>query len=81
MRSYVRILFKPAGAKRARWYWAIKLGPAAYKRCRPDGDTELASTIRDDGVEVTTEELLLGEAIKEEPAAMNLHYGWLEVRS
>ena len=76
-KPYVHIRFKPAG-KRARWYWAIKLGPQTFKRVLKDGDECIKEHVRADGVSVCTEELLVGVPDEERVAVMNLHYAKLE---
>lgn len=77
-KPYVKIKLKlPGGVM--RWYWAIKIGPNSYRRVKKDGDTEMKSQFNPEGIEVITEEILLGEPTKEKIAVMNLHYGELEV--
>lgn len=75
-RPYVRILFKVAGAKRAAWYWAIKIKDGAYKRCKIDGETEMAHSKKN---KTYTEEVFFGQPIEERKAIMNCNYCELEV--
>lgn len=76
--NYVRIKFHPAGAKRPRWYWAVKLGEGRYMRCNKEGDTSKDGGKTPEGALIEKQELLMGKPIEERPAKMNLHYGWLE---
>lgn len=76
-KPYVHVRFKPHGQK-ARWYWAIKLRQGFYQRVTADGDQVIRECVREDGVTVQTEELLVGEPEIENVAVMNLHYGELE---
>lgn len=70
MRTYVRIKFQSHEAK-ARWLWAIKLSSTRYVECTRNGDEWIG-----DG---STKHYLIGKALVEKPARMNLHYGWLEI--
>jgi len=71
--QYVRILFKPHAGP-ARWYWAIRVRPGVYRRVKKDGDTVLKETAT-----VVTEEILVGEPLKERAARMNVFYAELEI--
>jgi hypothetical protein len=76
-KAYVRIKYRGAG-QRARWYWAIKLKPGMYKQVLPDGNQCIHEVVREDGVSVCREHLMIGEPIAERPARMNLRYAELE---
>ncbi len=75
MKTYVRLTFRPAGAKRDRTVWAIKQGPGRYTRCDRGGDTDLSAPEGVSRIEVIL--TAPGEG-KEVPARMNLTYALLE---
>jgi hypothetical protein len=83
MKNYVRITFRPEGAKRKRTCWAIK-GPVKngivrYTACDEEGDPTFRSAY-ERGVLVYRVELILCgvDEVVEKQARMNNHYGLLE---
>lgn len=83
MKQYVRITFKPAGAKRKRTCWAVKLKATAtrvsYLLCNSEGETEqVQGTVPN---ETVTTHMVVGTPgeVTERPARMNLKYAELEL--
>jgi len=74
---YVQITFKPAGEKKERTLWAIKLAAGKYMRAANGGGewTDPKAAMHT----VRKELILTGDEVVERPAAVNLTYGEMEV--
>lgn len=77
---YVRILFKPHGAKRARWYWAAQASPESFRHLNKCGEDITPIANRKGGGTLQTLSFLIGAPQKIIPAKLVLRYGELEVR-
>lgn len=84
MKTYVRITFLPAGAKRRRTTWAVKLKEqgdiVTYLECDSEGETTKQAGFQN-GVPVERSHLIVctKDSVVERPARMNNHYAELEL--
>lgn len=76
---YVRVLFKPNGAKRARWYWAAQCSPESFRHLNKCGEDITPIADREEGGTIQTLSFLIGVPQKITPAKLVLRYGELEV--
>lgn len=83
-KEYVRITFKPAGAKRTRTVWAyvVRRNPdrVTYREVTEDGEDTYDGGTKD-GIPVEQRRLIVATPpeVRERPARMNVHYAMLEV--
>lgn len=77
MTEYVRLTFKPAGAKRRRTVWAIKVTDFIYRVCDIEGTDYTEPKAGVERYEIIV--LAKGDTAVIQPARMNLKYAQLEV--